>query len=104
MTFDVVLLRQIEDGYIARPVLWPDSEVHGNTAQEALERVRGLIHDLLDRTQFVKVEVDVPGHTIENPWVDKAGMFSDDPTWDDFLIELANHRRRLDETSLSEQV
>lgn len=102
MTFDVILLQQAENGYVARPVLWPDSVVHGATEQEALERVRALIRDLLIRTQFVQVEVDVPEHQVDNPWLAKAGMFADDPTWDDFLKAMADYRQQLEAEQVSE--
>jgi hypothetical protein len=102
MTFDVILLKQAENGYVARPMLWPDSVVHGATEQEALERVRALIRDLLSRTQFVRVEVDIPEHQVDNPWLAKAGMFADDSTWDDFLKAMADYRRQLDEEQASE--
>ena len=102
MTFDVILFKQADNGYVARPVLWPDSVVHGTTAQEALDRVRALIRDLLSRTQFVQVEVDVPEHQADHPWLAKAGMFADDPTWDAFLKAMADYRRQLDDEQASE--
>ena len=92
MTFDVIVLRQVDNGYSARPVLWPDSVAHGTTEQEALDRVRTLIRDLLSRTRFVQVELDVSEHQFGNPWLTKAGMFADDPTWDDFLKAMADYR------------
>ena len=101
MTFNVILHKQGENNYAARPVLWPDSVVHGATEQEALERVRALIRDLLSQTQLVQVEVDIPEQR-ENPWLAKAGMFKDDPTWCDFLKAMADHRRSLDEEPTSE--
>ena len=76
MTFDVILLKQAENGYVARPVLWPDSVVHGATEQEARDRVRALIRDLLNRTQFGKVELDIPEQQVDNARLDKAGMFA----------------------------
>lgn len=97
MTFDVILLRQAGNGYVARPLLWPDKAVHGNTEQEALEGVRALIRDLIDQTQFVKVEIDVPEQVSDNPWLARAGLFADDPTWDDFLASMAEYRRQIDE-------
>ena len=102
MTFDVILLQQADHGFDAHPVLWPDSVVHGATEQEALDRVRALIRDLLSRTRFVRVEMDVPEPHVENPWLAKAGMFVDDPTWDDFLKAMADYRRKLDEEQESE--
>ena len=103
MTFDVILFKRAENGYVARPVLWPDSAVHGATEQEALERVRTLIRDLLSQTQFVQVEIDIPEHQVDNPWLAKAGMFVDDPTWDDFLKAMAEYRHSLDRERTSEQ-
>lgn len=102
MTFDVMLLKQANNDCIARPALWPDSVVHGVTEQEALDRVCVLIRDLLSRTQLVQVEVDVPKSQVDNPWLARAGMFADDPTWDDFLKAMADHRRQLDNEQTSE--
>ncbi|MCI0485750.1 MAG: hypothetical protein L0229_04030 [Blastocatellia bacterium] len=102
MTFDVILLKQADNGYIARPVLWPDSAVEGTTEQEALDRVRDLIRDLLGRTQLVQVEVDVPESQTDNPWLARAGWFANDPTWDDFLQAMADYRRQLDDEQATE--
>lgn len=96
MTFDVILLRKPGDGYSARPAFWPDAVVDGATEQEALQRVRTLIRDLLNQTQLVQVEVEATGDDTDNPWLAKAGMFSDDPTWDDFVGVLADYRQQLD--------
>ena len=43
MTFDVMLIKQAEIGYIARPVLWPESVAYGPTEKDALDGIRGLI-------------------------------------------------------------
>ena len=76
--------------------------VHGATEREALERVRALIRDLISQTQLVKVEVDLSEHQLDNPWLAKAGMFTDDPTWDDFLKAMADYRKQLDAEQASE--
>lgn len=95
MTFDVILVKEANNGYIARPILWPESAVHGETEQEALNRVRALIRDLLNRTKFVQVQIDISKDQVDNPWLTKAGIFAEDPTWDDFLQEIAEYRREL---------
>ena len=104
MTFDVVLLKQPENGYIARPLLWPDVAARGATEEEALERVRSLIRDLLMRTQIVQVEVNALDDQTENPWITKAGLFADDPDWDEFLEEMALYRGELDAHEALESV
>lgn len=102
MIFDVLVLKESENGYLARPILWPDSVAKGATQQEALDRVRLLIRDLLSRSQLMQVEVDIPEQDEENPWLTKAGMFADDPSWDDFVKTLADYRRELDREHVSE--
>ncbi len=97
MTFGVILLKQANNGYVARPVLWPDVEAQGTTEQEALDRVRALIRNLLSEARLVQVEVDVPEEKVENPWIAKAGIFADDPTWEDFQKAMADYRHQVDE-------
>jgi predicted RNase H-like HicB family nuclease len=94
MTFDVLVLRQPDNGYIARPIFWPDAVAHGATEQEALATVRVLIRELLEQVRVVKVEVDTPGDQPENVWITKAGAFAKDPTWDDFLNKMAEYRKQ----------
>lgn len=96
MNFDVILQKQPDKGYIARPLLWPDSSAQGTTEQEALKRVRALIRDLSGRTRIVRVNVDVPENESDNRWLAKAGAFADDPTWDVFIQSMNDYRRKLD--------
>lgn len=102
MIFDVMLIKETENGYIARPVLWPESAVYGPTEKDVLDRIRGLIRDLSTRTQFLQIELDVPVRQIENPWSIKAGMFANDPTWEDFLNAMADYRRQQNIETVSE--
>ncbi|MFM6861592.1 MAG: hypothetical protein ACKPKG_13205, partial [Dolichospermum sp.] len=41
----------------------------------------------------------VPQEIVEesNPWIKFAGMFKDDPLFDEFVEEMAKNRRELDE-------
>lgn len=95
MNFDVMLFKQPENGYVARPIFWPDVAAHGETEQEAIDRVRELLRDLLNQVQVVKVEIDLPANQTNNPWLTKAGMFANDPTWDDFLKVMHDYRQQL---------
>ena len=96
MTFDVLLVKQPNDGYIARPVFWPDAVAHGATEQEALNGVRVLIHSLLAQTQLVQDEIAGSQEQTDNPWLDKAGVFANDPTWDSFQKVMSNYRQQVD--------
>jgi hypothetical protein len=51
-----------------------------------------------DITRIVQVEVEMPEEKAVNPWLATAGIFADDPTWEDFLQRMAEYRRHLDKT------
>lgn len=94
----MILQKEAENGYIARPVLRPDSTVHGETEQEALERVRTLIRELFQQTKLVQVDVELSEKTEDNPWVKNASIFAEDPSWDSFLEEMELYRQQSNET------
>jgi predicted RNase H-like HicB family nuclease len=64
----------------------------GATREEALERLRELIRRLPDGAEVTGVEIPVP-----NPWVEFAGMFKDDPYFDEWQAAIAENRRKADE-------
>lgn len=35
----------------------------------------------------------------KNPWLEFAGMWADDPTWEDFLFEVDSYRQHIDEAN-----
>lgn len=51
-------------------------------------------------------EIDEPVQLakVDNPWIRNAGIFADDPTWDDFLQHMADYRQQLDEEEAAETV
>lgn len=96
MNFDVLVTKQPEDGFIARPVLWPSVEAQGNTEQEAVNRITHLLRDLINHSHIVQVKIDANDDAAANPWLATAGMFVDDPGWDDFLAQMKQYRDSLD--------
>jgi hypothetical protein len=42
------------------------------------------------------VFIDLPTPQIEDPWMKHAGMFKDEPLFDQVLEEIATYRRELD--------
>jgi len=41
--------------------------------------------------------LNVSERPLSNPWVDGAGMYKDDPYYDDWQAAIAENRRRIDE-------
>src|SRR5262245_30557241 len=97
MVFDVILLKEANNGHLARPLMWPNVVAQGATEQEALDRVKKLIRDTFSAARLAQVEVGAPEEKVVHPWVENAGLFADDATWEDFQQAIADYRRQVDE-------
>ncbi len=66
----------------------------GATAEEALEKLRDLLdHRLAGGAQLVPLEVPDSG----NPWMKMAGIFKDDPLFDDWQQAIADYRQKVED-------
>jgi hypothetical protein len=65
----------------------PDRELVQHLAACAIARARpGSVPVFIDVSPEAAVE--------PNPWLDTAGIFADDPTWDEFVAEMKAARAR----------
>jgi hypothetical protein len=94
MTLNVLVQSNPEKGYTATVIGWPDFVVEGTTKEEALESVRAELARRLATSEIVTLEFEPTNH--EHPWMKFAGMWKDDPTFDDFLAEIKAYREELD--------
>lgn len=66
----------------------------GATADEAVQRLQELVAARLAQGgQVVEIEVPAPSR---NPWLRLAGMFKDDPLFDEWQQAIAERRRQID--------
>lgn len=72
--------------------------VEADTPEAALESMRCLIADRVQNGAMI-AELDLPGG--DNPWLAGAGMFRNDPLFDDWQQAIAEYRRQVDETAES---
>jgi predicted RNase H-like HicB family nuclease len=93
-----VFLKQRDEQYWAVVPLLPSCSAQGRTREEVLQNVRMAIAETLVNMEITTVEVNGsnPPATY-NPWLETAGMFQNDPLFDDMLAEVAAYRRALDE-------
>jgi predicted RNase H-like HicB family nuclease len=91
-----VLIEAIaNDGF--RATGGPPFEVtaQGTTREEALARLREAIDQRLSEgSVLVPLEIDTPE---ENPWTAVAGMFRNEPLFDEWQEAIAEYRRKVDE-------
>jgi predicted RNase H-like HicB family nuclease len=92
MIYQVFLRHTDGSGYRATPLLFPDCVAVGKTRDEALANLRSLLDARLAEGEIVMLEVGEPEH----PWLRGAGMFGEDPAFDDFLAEVEAYRREVD--------
>ncbi|MBG1262744.1 type II toxin-antitoxin system HicB family antitoxin [Nostoc commune] len=94
LTYDVVIENQ-QDGTVKATLLGlPDCQGLGNTETEAIEKLSQSLQTRLETAKIVTLEIEPP--KAENPWMKFAGMFKDDPQFDEMLAYIEADRRELD--------
>jgi hypothetical protein len=90
-----VWLRQPESDLFRVTALGiPDCDVVGQTAQVALDRLRQCLTIKLSSTDF-ELEL-IQSADPHHPWLEVAGMFVDDPQFDEVIEFMAADRQALD--------
>lgn len=94
LTYDVLVENQ-SDGRVKATLLGlPDCHSLGNTETEAIEKLSQSLQTRLETAKIVTLEIAAP--QIENPWMKFAGIFKDDPQFDEMLEYIEADRRELD--------
>ena len=79
---------------MASVVGMPNLTVEGKTEEEAISNVKSALEAQLAKGKFVTIEVNPQEQQNENiPQMRYAGIFANDPTFDDFMEKLAVIRK-----------
>ena len=93
----LVLVEKHDGVYTATVPALPGCRSQGVTEKEALQNIQAVIADLLSRVTVATVEVEAPPNGLSlHTWSRFAGMWKDDPSFDDFLAQIEENRRGLD--------
>lgn len=94
MTYYAIIHNGKRGNYTASVFGIPGCTAEGATKEEALGRLQeALAHHLAD-AEVVPLEMEKP--QIEHPWSKFAGMFEDDPLFDEVIANIETYRRELD--------
>jgi hypothetical protein len=94
MQIPVLVERLKTNGYRARGSQPFAVTAKGATREEALSKLREKIQRRLkDGTELVELEL----HASQSPLLKFAGMFKDDPLFDDWQKAIAEYRREVEE-------
>jgi hypothetical protein len=94
MTYKAIVENGDSVGFTATILGWPGCTATAATRDEVLARLRRTLRDRLARAEIVPIEVDVPEET--HPWMEFAGMFKDDPLFDEVVEDMKAYRREID--------
>lgn len=94
MTVDVLVRREPKGRYRATVLGWPECTVSAPSRDEAIERTRQSLVDLLAEAEIVQLDVEMrPASSILAQFV---GMWADDETFDQFVAVMETNRRQVD--------
>lgn len=94
MTYDVLLTRENDRLFKARVLLLPDIVVTGSNETDVLDKVKIAVASLRQKSRIV--QLDVPSETENDPWMQMAGIWKDDPDWETFQAEVQHYRTQFD--------
>jgi predicted RNase H-like HicB family nuclease len=89
-----VLVEAKEGGYQATVWGLQDCQVFAATREEALKNLHELVNTRLKNVEIVTQEIEAPKS--EHPWMKFAGMYQDNPLFNDVLSNMEDYRRELD--------
>jgi predicted RNase H-like HicB family nuclease len=81
-------------GYRAIALGLPNCRAKGSTREIALQNIRELLTTRLNQSEIVTLKIDSP-HT-EHPWTQFAGMFQNDPQFDEMLADIQAYRQEIE--------
>lgn len=97
MKYQVFVQSRADGLFSATVVGVPDCTAEGMTQEEALTKATTALRARLAEGRLFTVEVEeASAQKTANPWLEIHGSLRNDPTFDDFLAEIAYYRQQLD--------
>jgi hypothetical protein len=89
-----VLVEQQDGFWVAQVLGWGECQAKADSRQAAIASLQTILSDRL--THGDVIYLDVPVTAPENPLMQYAGMFENDPQFEEVLGEIAAYRQELD--------
>ena len=94
MTVDVLVRREPKGRYTATVLGWPECTASAASRDEAIERTRQALVDLLAEAEIVQLDVKV--RPASSSLAQFVGMWAEDETFDRFVALMETNRREVD--------
>jgi hypothetical protein len=99
MHYDILLTQVAGNGYVARPLLWPELIVSGSSEADVLTRVRAVLVESMANSRIVQIEAPTELTSTEDPWVRFAGIWANTPAdeWQQYLADVEAARQAMNQ-------
>jgi predicted RNase H-like HicB family nuclease len=88
-------IKKLKNGKYQTFVLeYPSLKASANSKDEAIKKLSKRIQDFLKDIEIVTLEIEI--NKPEDPWMKFAGMFKDDPLFDQVLEAIQDYRNEID--------
>ncbi|MBO3459520.1 type II toxin-antitoxin system HicB family antitoxin [Aetokthonos hydrillicola Thurmond2011] len=94
LTYNVLIEHEPDGRFSALALGLSDCKSLGNTEKEALENLQEVLQKRLQNSKIVTLEINSP--QANNPWTKIAGMYKDNPLFDEVLADIETERCKLD--------
>jgi hypothetical protein len=94
VTVDVLVRRESKGRYRATVLGWPECTASAANREEAIERTRQCVVDLLAEGEIVQLDVET--RPASSSLAQFVGMWADDETFDQFVALIETNRREVD--------
>ncbi len=88
-------IKRLKNGKYQTFVLdYPSLKASANSKDEALLKLSHRLQAFFKDTEIIQLEIEI--NKPEDPWMKFAGMFKDDPQFDEFLQAIQDYRNEID--------
>ena len=94
MTVEVLVRREPKGRYRATVLGWPECTASAPSREEAIERTRQSLVDLLAESEIIQLDIET--RPASSALAQFVGMWADDETFDQFAAAMEANRRQVD--------
>ena len=90
-----VMVEQESDGtWLAQVLGWSECRTQALNREDAIEELQRVLNERLSKAEVLYY--NAPVSPVEHPWMKDAGMYKNDPSFEEVLENIAEYRRELD--------
>ncbi|OCQ97226.1 hypothetical protein BCD64_16255 [Nostoc sp. MBR 210] len=101
ISVNVIVKQQADGKTIATVPGLPELQVEASDRTTALTELQQRLETHLAGAEIVSLSVKLPSNQPQNPWLAMAGVFKDDPQFEQVLEAIEKYRNELDENTES---